>query len=250
MNRYFLYLSYKGAGFHGWQIQEGVATIQEEIEKALGYKLGSACPLTGAGRTDTGVHARFFVAHFEHDRADLAGDHRLIGALNSALPKGIAIHQIRSVDPEAHARFSALSRTYVYQIQQHKAPFLEGFSWFHPQKLDVERMRAATQALYRHIDFTSFSKLHTQVKTNNCRIIRATWDQKGSQLIFTIEADRFLRNMVRAIVGTLVEVGKGNRSVDGFEEVIQQKDRKAAGKSAPAEGLFLNHIQYPEELFI
>ena len=204
--------------------------------------------VTGAGRTDAGVHARLMVAHFDWEEpiSDLPF---LTEKLNRLLPKDISIYKVVPVREEAHARFDATSRTYKYYITQQKDPFNYELAWKIPGKLDFEAMNAACQVLFDYIDFTSFSKLHTDVKTNNCRIDRAFWQQEGEMWVFTIQADRFLRNMVRAIVGTLMEVGRGKLSIDGLREVIESKNRCAAGTSVPGHALFLVDITYPEELF-
>lgn len=247
--RYFIELAYKGTRFHGWQIQPNGISVQECLEKALSTILRETIAVTGAGRTDTGVHASYFVAHFE------ANDDRLdhpdfAHKLNRFLKEDISIFNIEKVSPLAHARFDAISRTYQYHINLFKDPFTVETSWHFYRQPDVEAMNRAAQILFDYTDFTSFSKLHTDVKTNNCKIMQAEWTQQGSKLIFTIKADRFLRNMVRAIVGTLLEVGIGKMSLNDFRKVIEQKDRGAAGLSVPAHGLFLTGIVYPIEAFV
>jgi len=247
MQRYFLHLSYKGTHYHGWQVQPNALSVQEVMEKALSTILHEEIAVVGAGRTDTGVHASFFMLHFESPKTNLETSN-LVHRLNRFLPPDIAVSKIFPVNSEAHARFSAVSRTYKYYITTEKSPFQIETSYQYTAPLDVEKMNKAVAALFGYKDFTSFSRLHTDVKTNNCKIYRAEWKREESQLVFTIKADRFLRNMVRAVVGTLLEVGRGKLSVDEFRRIIEKKDRGAAGASVPAEGLFLVDIEYPEEI--
>ena len=247
--RYFIFISYKGTSYHGWQIQPNSITVQHTLDKALSVVLNENISTVGAGRTDTGVHALFFCAHFDSDLPDLSTKTKLIYKLNTYLPKDISVHSIKKVVPDANARFSAVSRTYKYYITKIKDPFGENSSWFVYGDLDIVTINEACGILIKHSDFTSFSKLHSDSKTNICRIYEANWVQKDNLLVFTIKADRFLRNMVRAIVGTLVDVGSGKVSINEFEELIIAKDRCRAGKSAPAKGLFLTDIEYPEEIF-
>lgn len=249
MQRYFIYLSYNGKNFCGWQIQPNGITVQESIEQALATLLRKECPIVGAGRTDAGVHARQMVAHFDWETQIDDLDH-LTDKLNRLLPKDIAIHRIVPVRPEAHARFDATARTYQYFLTTRKDPFNYELAYKYPGKLDFEAMNRVCPILFEYIDFTSFSKLHTDVKTNNCRITRAEWKQEGDLWVFTITADRFLRNMVRAIVGTLLEVGRGKLTAEGFRQVIEAKDRGAAGTSAPGHALFLTRVDYPDSIFI
>ncbi len=242
--RYFVQLSYKGTKFHGWQIQPNAVTVQEPLEKAFSLLLREKIKIVGCGRTDTGVHASCFYAHFDCNHT-ISNLEKLTYKFNSLLPKDIAIQRIFSVKEDAHARFEATERTYKYYISKVKTPFHYEESFFYPFPLNISAMNEAAKKLLNYTDFTSFSKLHTDVKTNNCRIIAAYWEETDEQLIFTITADRFLRNMVRAIVGTLLEVGKEKCSVEQFCEIIEAKDRGKAGSSAPAEGLFLHRIKYP-----
>jgi len=243
--RYFIQLNYKGTNYHGWQVQPNAVTVQEVMEKTLSTMLREEVAVTGAGRTDTGVHASFFVAHFDSSNPGLDnGD--FIYKLNSYLPHDIAGQKIWKVPNDAHARFDALSRTYKYFIAREKNPFTEDRAYRFLLPLDVGKMNEAAKCLFDYTDFTSFSKLHTDVKTNNCHIYKVGWKQEGTQLVFTIKADRFLRNMARAIVGTLLEVGVGKLGINGFREIIEKKDRGLAGTSAPAHGLFLTGIEYPE----
>ena len=242
--RYFMRLSYRGSPFCGWQIQPDDPSVQEAIEHALATLLRTATPVTGAGRTDTGVNARTMMAHF--DTANPIGDLPLfVRSLNGILPRDIAIHAIAPVNDDAHARFDATSRTYKYFTHDHKSPFLYPLSWHCRPGLDYDLMNQAADKLMLYTDFTSFSKLHTDVKTNNCRVTHARWTQEGEQWVFTITADRFLRNMVRAIVGTLVDVGTHKISVERVCEIIEQKDRCQAGTSMPGHALFLWDITYP-----
>jgi len=245
--RYFLQCSYKGTNYHGWQVQPNAVSVQEVLEKALTTILREQIAVVGAGRTDTGVHASFFILHFEVSVA-VSENFDLIYKLNSFLPEDIAVQRFWPVHEEAHARFNALSRTYHYYISTIKDPFATEMSYRYLLPLDVEKMNQAAKILFDYEDFTSFSRLHTDVKTNNCKIYRAEWKTEGDKLVFVIKADRFLRNMVRAIVGTLLEVGKGKLSVDDFRAIIEKKDRGAAGASAPAKGLFLAEIEYPESM--
>ncbi len=246
--RYFIELAYKGTHFHGWQVQPNAVSVQECLEKALSTVTRETIAVTGAGRTDTGVHASYFVAHF--DSAKLNLDHQdFVYKLNSFLNDDISVFGVSKVNSDAHARFDAVSRTYQYHINLLKDPFSVETSWYFFRQSDVAKMNEACRILFEYIDFTSFSKLHTDVKTNNCKIILAEWTQQDSSLIFTVKADRFLRNMVRAMVGTLLEVGLGKMDIAAFRDVLEQKDRSAAGLSVPAHGLFLTDIEYPESIF-
>ncbi len=244
--RYFLQLSYKGTRFHGWQVQPNAVSVQEVMENALSTLLREKIDVVGAGRTDTGVHASYFILHFDLEN-DFPENYDLVYKLNSFLPDDISVQAVWQVNNEAHARFSALSRTYHYFISTQKDPFSTELSYYYSLPLDVDKMNQAAQILFDYEDFTSFSRLHTDVKTNNCKIMQAKWKTEGTQLVFVVKADRFLRNMVRAIVGTLLEVGKGKLDVEEFRQIIEKKDRGAAGASAPAQGLFLAHIEYPGE---
>jgi tRNA pseudouridine38-40 synthase len=248
--RYFIYLQFRGTEYHGWQVQPSSSTVQKAVERALGTILGEKIALTGAGRTDSGVHARFFCAHFDSDAGGLETGKNLLFRLNRFLPSDIAVMKIVRVIPEAHARFSALSRTYCYYITRIKDPFREETSWQIHGKTDIDAMNRACTILMKFNDFTSFSKLHSDNKTNICRIYDAFWESGEQSLVFTIRADRFLRNMVRAITGTMMDVGTGKITPDRFEEIILAKDRCRAGKSAPARGLFLEDIEYPENIFM
>jgi tRNA pseudouridine38-40 synthase len=224
--------------------------VQEKVNQALSLLLGEDILTTGAGRTDTGVHAQMFCFHFDSTNEDLASDNNLVFRLNGFLPDDICITYIRKVIPEANARFSAISRTYKYYITMKKDPFNMELSWFLYGSLDIAAMNYAADILLRHTDFTSFSKLHSGNKTNFCRIYHARWEESYNSIIFTIRADRFLRNMVRAIVGTMVDIGHGKITAVDFENIIIAKNRSLAGMSAPAKGLFLTEIEYPEQIFI
>lgn len=245
--RYFMRLAYNGANFHGWQTQPNATTVQETIEHAMSTVLRKPISITGAGRTDAGVNAAMMIAHFDCDSMpdDTAP---LVRSLNSLLGKNIAIYTIFKVDDDAHARFDATSRTYKYFAHTVKSPFIYPLSWQCNPKLDFDKMNEAAKVLLQYTDFTSFSKLHTDVATNNCRITHAQWEPEGEQMVFTITADRFLRNMVRAIVGTLVDVGMGKITKSDFCQIIEQKDRCCAGTSMPGHALFLWDITYPFEI--
>jgi len=250
MTRYFIFLSFRGTAYNGWQIQPGKHTVQGVLVKALSTVLAAPTAVTGAGRTDTGVHASFFCAHFDASRDDLHTDGQLFYNLNSLLPDDIAVRRIVRVRPDANARFDALSRTYEYTVTREKDPFASDTAWLLYWQLDLEKLNEASAILLRHSDFTSFSRLHGGNKTNICRVSHAHWDETPDRLVFTITADRFLRNMVRAIVGTLIPAGRGKLSMADFESILNGKNRGLAGQSAPAHGLALTAIEYPENLFI
>lgn len=249
--RYFIYLSYNGTRYSGWQTQPNAPSVQETIEQALSTILQRPIGILGAGRTDAGVHARQMVAHIDLDLG-LEEARHLIYRADRLLPQDICLERIVPVVPEAHARFSATSRTYRYYVCRRKMPFAQDLMLRMHFDLDLAKMNEAAALLAQFTDFTSFSKLHTDVKTNNCRIDEAYWevDPKEDTLVFTITADRFLRNMVRAIVGTLFQVGKGRMSLDEFVRVIEAKNRCSAGSSAPGHALYLEGVGYPDELFL
>ncbi len=247
--RYFIYFSYNGAAYHGWQFQPNGISVQEVLTKAICTILRTDIELTGAGRTDAGVHAKMMVAHFDLE-SDLPNNFDLCAKLNSFLPNDIAVSKILEVQPDAHARFDATSRTYEYHVTTSKNVFKNEFAARISDNIDFDAMNEAAATLSEYIDFTSFSKLHTDVKTNNCKISFAHWDKLADEWIFTIRADRFLRNMVRAVVGTLFEVGRHRISVEEFRKVIEAKNRCKAGVSVPAHGLYLVDIQYPENIFL
>lgn len=248
--RYFIYISFKGTAYHGWQIQPGSATVQKVLDDALSTILKEKISTTGAGRTDAGVHAKVFCAHFNCSYIDLDMNKEVLKRLNGLLPKDISVASLVKVRPDAHARYSAVSRTYKYYISRSKDPFRDDFSLYFNGSLNVEKMNQACSILVKHNDFTSYSRLHTNVKNNLCRIIYAGWQESKDRLVFTIKADRFLRNMVRAIVGTMIETGTGKIDIHEFEKIILGRNRSLAGQSAAAKGLFLNDIEYPDEIFI
>jgi tRNA pseudouridine38-40 synthase len=250
LQRYFIFLTFRGEAYHGWQRQSNAISVQEVLEKALGTITGVDTKLTGAGRTDTGVHANYYCAHFDSNSNDLDQRKDLVHRLNCFLPKDIAVSSIRKVIQGANARFSAMSRTYSYNIITKKDPFLEDSAWLINQVPDIALMNHACQILKKYTDFTSFARLHGGSKTNDCILYEAEWTSQGNIICFTIKADRFLRNMVRAITGTIVEVGTGKMTIKEFESIINKKNRCAAGYSAPAKGLFLTAIEYPSEIFI
>lgn len=240
--RYFIKFSYKGTHYHGWQSQPNAVSVQQTLTNALCVLLNTSVELVGAGRTDTGVHAREMFAHFDVNN-ELDTDN-LVHKMNSYLPKDIAVSHFISVSNHAHARFDATQRTYEYHINTFKDVFLQEQSWYYHQTLDVELMNEAAKLLLDYTDFQCFSKSNTDVNTYNCAISEAYWIKENNQLTFTISADRFLRNMVRAIIGTLVYIGLQKISLSDFRAIIESKDRKKAGFSVPAHGLYLTHIQY------
>ena len=247
--RYFIFISYKGTSYHGWQLQPEAVTVQQVLEEALSTILCERISVTGAGRTDTGVHASFFCAHFDTSHSDLSNIKNFIFRLNCILPRDISVNSVVKVLSDANARFSALSRTYKYYISRVKDPFIDDTSWYLHGNINIPAMNEACDLLYKYTDFTSFSKLHSGSKTNICKIYSALWEEEVHRLVFTIKADRFLRNMVRAIVGTMVEIGFGKMNLKQFDDVILDKNRCSAGKSVPAQGLFLTDIEYPPEIF-
>lgn len=251
--RYFIQLSYDGTGYHGWQVQPNGVSVQEVLQKALSTLLRQPTEVTGAGRTDAGVHASMMVAHFDWPAAhegegceEMSLDcTQLTYKLNRLLPPDVAVQAVRPVGPEMHARFSATRRTYHYYIHTHKDPFLRGYSWQVNVPLDFALMNEAAQVLLEYSDFTSFSKTGTDVKTNICQLTEARWEQlKPGEWRFTVSANRFLRNMVRAIVGTLVEVGRHRMTISQMRHAIEAKDRQRAGESVPGHALYLTNIEY------
>lgn len=250
--RYFIQLSYNGIPYHGWQRQPNASTVQQTIEEALSTLLRKPTTITGAGRTDTGVHASMMYAHVDVDENAFAKAEleNLTYKLNNFLPASIAIQKIHPVTPEAHARFDAISRSYIYKLTALKNPFAQNAAYYYRPELDIDRMNVAASILLDYKDFECFSKAHTDVRTYLCTITKARWEMVDKQLQFTITADRFLRNMVRAIVGTLIEIGRRKQSPEWMHEVIQSKKRAIAGASAPAHGLYLNHIEYPQNIFL
>lgn len=246
--RYFIELAYKGTNYHGWQIQPDADSVQETLNKALSMLLKTDIDIMGAGRTDSGVHAKQMFAHFDFNEE--IESKQLIYKLNSFLPKDIVIFDIFKVADEAHARFDASKRTYEYHIHTRKDAFENDGSYQFNLPLDLDKMNEACALLSKHTDFECFSKVHTDVNTFNCTIFEANWTrgaakQEVHKIVFTISADRFLRNMVRAIVGTLISIGTEKINLSDFEKIIKSKDRSQAGYSVPAHGLYLTKIEYP-----
>nr|WP_315151463.1 tRNA pseudouridine(38-40) synthase TruA [uncultured Flavobacterium sp.] len=240
--RYFIKLAYNGTNYHGWQFQPNASSVQETMNKAFSVILNSEINLMGAGRTDTGVHAKEMYAHFDLEKPfDISNT---IHKLNSFLPKDIVIYDIFTVADDAHTRFDATKRTYEYHINIFKDAFLLEQSWYFRQKLDLDLMNEAAGILLKHTDFQCFSKVNTDVNTFDCTIFEAQWNQENGKLIFTISANRFLRNMVRSIVGTLINIGLHKITLDDFESIIESKNRDKAGFSVPAHGLYLTKIEY------
>ncbi|HEV7232294.1 MAG TPA: tRNA pseudouridine(38-40) synthase TruA [Bacteroidia bacterium] len=249
VQRYFLQLTYKGTRYHGWQVQANALSVQAVLDAALSTFMREKTETLGCGRTDTGVHASDFFAHFDSANDKLAEDKEFIYHLNCILPEDIAARNIFRVRPDAHARFDATSRTYHYHITHVKDPFLKDRAMLCRNNLDLEAMNRGSRILFEYSDFGCFSKNLTQVKTNICKIMEAGWIATPNGLRFHITADRFLRNMVRAIVGTLLEMGKGRLSETDLRRIIEGKNRSDAGSSVPACGLFLVNITYPPEIF-
>lgn len=243
--RFFIELAYKGCAYHGWQRQPNALTVQEVLDKALCTVFRQHTESTGCGRTDTGVHAKQFFAHFDLGiSADMNLDKAII-SLNGILPPDISIKQIVEVSPQAHARFDAVGRSYEYHIHHYKDPFKLGFSWQLRDELDIEAMNKAAKILTSYRDFSCFSKSNTQVFTNNCTVKKAYWKKYPDGMVFYITADRFLRNMVRAIVGTLIPIGRGEYKPEEIRGIIESKNRSNAGASVPACGLYLTKVTYP-----
>ncbi len=248
--RYFICLSYLGTNYHGWQIQPNALSVQEDLERALSTLLREDVKVTGAGRTDTGVHASRYIAHFDSEKSEKLSHKDFIYHLNAILSWDISVHWIKEVCSDAHARFSATEREYKYYITLSKDPFTQGVECFIPYKVDVTLMSEAANHLLRYKDFTSFAKLHADTNNNLCDVTTAYFEVSEDKIIFTIRANRFLRNMVRAIVGTLLEVGRGKITVDRFCEIIEEENRSRAGSSADSSGLFLTAIDYPQDIYI
>ena len=251
MARYFIELSYDGAAYCGWQRQPDAPTVQQALEKALSTLLRQDVEVVGAGRTDTGVNASYYVAHFDCESGvkDCA---QLVYKLNLILPQDIAVKAVREVCEQAHARFDAVEREYTYYISQRKNPFRRFSAWQYYVQLDMERMNEAAATLLEYDDFTSFAKLNSNNKTNICRLVKAEWrraEWDEDLLIFTIRADRFLRNMIRAIVGTLVDVGRGRYTVEEFRDILHSRDLSRSSAGAPAQGLFLSDVKYSDEVY-
>ena len=250
--RYFIRLAYNGSNYHGWQRQPNDSSVQQCIEDALSTILRIKIEIVGAGRTDTGVNASTMYAHFDFDTIDNAKKEKLIVGLNSILGRNIAIYDIIPVRYDAHARFDAKWRTYHYYTHISKSPFIYPLSWQAPKNLDYDAMNEAAKLLLKTDDFTSFAKLHTDAVTNICKVTKAEWVKRSDcdGYVFIITANRFLRNMVRAIVGTLVDVGRGKITISDFQKIIDLKNRCDAGVSMPGNALFLHDIVYPEDIFI
>lgn len=243
MQRYFVYLKYDGTAYHGWQIQPNASSVQEVLQDALSTLLREDVAVVGAGRTDTGVHARMMAAHFDTEKEfDCA---QLVYKLNRLLPRDVSVDKVMPVGDDMHARFSALSRTYHYYIHQHKDAFLRHYSCELSYSLDFAKMNEAAALLLEYKDFAAFCKSNTDVKTTLCDVTEARWIRDGEyRWHFVITANRFLRNMVRAVVGTLIDVGRGRVSIDGFRDIIERKNRSGAGDSMPGNALFLENIEY------
>ncbi|WP_308993518.1 tRNA pseudouridine(38-40) synthase TruA [Mariniflexile litorale] len=246
--RYFIELSYNGTAYYGWQKQPKAISVQEVVEKGLSLLLKVKVSIMAAGRTDTGVHAQQMFAHFDVDVAFSETD--LVYKLNAFLPKDVAIHTIFKVKDDAHARFNALSRTYLYRISLRKNVFNFDNAYYVKQTLDIEKMKEASKILLQYKDFQCFSKVNTDVKTYNCNIMQAEWFFENDELHFVIKADRFLRNMVRAIVGTMIEIGLGKLQIEDLHTIINSKNRSEAGFSVPAHALYLTTIEYPNDIKI
>ncbi|MGB6267637.1 MAG: tRNA pseudouridine(38-40) synthase TruA [Olleya sp.] len=244
--RYFIELAYNGTNYHGWQNQPNAISVQEVVEKGLTTILGEPITIMGAGRTDAGVHAKQLYAHF--DTHLVFEEVELTFKLNSFLPNDVAISTIFKVREDAHARFDALSREYLYRIALHKNPFNVNSAFYVKQSLDIRNMQEATKLLFDYKNFQCFSKTNTDVKTYNCVIMKADWQLIEDELHFTIKADRFLRNMVRAIVGTMINVGIGKLKVEELHDIIASKNRSEAGFSVPAHGLYLTEVVYPDDI--
>ncbi len=244
--RYFIEIAYNGGNYFGWQRQPEQISVQQVLEETLSTLLREELKITGAGRTDAGVHSKQLFAHFDFDEIENSED--LVFRLNSFLPKDISVKNIFEVKDDAHARFDAVEREYEYIISLEKDPFSQDFAFQINNKPDVDLMNKAAEKLLNHKDFQCFSRSKTDVKTYNCTIIKASWEAKNNRLIFTIAADRFLRNMVRAIVGTLLDVGYGKTSLEEFQKILNSKSREEAGASAPAHGLYLTKVIYPDNI--
>ena len=246
--RYFIEFSYKGTAYHGWQRQPNAMSVQQQLEDAFSMLLGHQTIIVGAGRTDTGVHAKQMFAHVNLD-LPLDQVKQLVYRLNKFLPHDIAIIDMHSVREDAHARFDATSRSYTYHMVQHKNPFAHEWAYTFTSTLDFEAMNAAAALLLTHTNFKCFSRSKTDVKTYDCNVTEAIWKQVDSSWVFYISANRFLRNMVRAIVGTLLDVGTGKTNLEDFQNILNSSDRTKAGSSAPAHGLFLTKVHYPNTIF-
>ncbi len=246
--RYFIEIAYNGKGYYGWQRQPKQISVQQVLEETLSTLLRKEIKIMGAGRTDTGVHAKQLFAHFDFE--DLKNNEQFVFKINSFLPNDISVKRIVHVKSDAHARFDAIQRAYEYRIALGKDPFSQDFAYQLYNRPNVHLMNEAAQTLLYHNDFQCFSRSKSDVKTYNCKIEKAYWESNGNSLLFTIAADRFLRNMVRAIVGTLLDVGFGKTTLEAFQEILKSKNRGEAGASAPAHGLYLKKVIYPENIFL
>jgi len=242
MPRYFLELAYKGANYSGFQIQENASSIQQEVEKALGIFFRARFELTGSSRTDGGVHALQNFFHFDYEGLI---DSRVLYNINAILPPDIVLVNVYPVAADAHCRFDATSREYRYYIYRTKNPFLADRAWFYPYTLDREKLKATAALIPAHQDFTTFAKRNTQVKTFHCTIFESIWEEDGNCLIYRVRANRFLRGMVRGLVGTMVQAGRGKLSVAEFGEILEKRDNQLADFSAPGHGLFLHQVCFP-----
>lgn len=240
-------ISYKGTNFNGWQVQPNGVTVQEEIEKALSTILKSKIGIVGSGRTDAGVHATQQIAHFDADEFDME---KLVFKLNSFLNEDVSVNSIVPVKDTVSARFEASSRKYHYHLHQAKNPFKKGFSYCFKPELDIAEINKACEIINAWQNFECFSKVHTEVNHFNCEIFHAEWSQQGSEQLFVISANRFLRGMVRAIVGTLIDVGLGKTSLEDFKSILISNDRSKAGRAVPAEGLYLQEVIYPKDVYL
>ncbi|MCX6272338.1 MAG: tRNA pseudouridine(38-40) synthase TruA [Bacteroidetes bacterium] len=251
MNRYFIRISYRGTNYHGWQIQPNAITVQAIVGEALTRILRQSISTTGCGRTDTGVHASMFYFHFDLEEKLAENEaNKLCHRLNAYLPTDISVYSIRIVTPEAHARFSALARTYQYMITTRKDPFLEGYAWhYHFAPLDIVKLNQGASIILEYNDFACFSKKDTDIVGTQCVLMQSFWLEKNDLLIYTVKANRFLRNMVRAIVGTLVEIGRSKWDKEKLRHILESRDRCQAGESVPACGLYLTEVTYPSEIF-
>lgn len=244
--RYFIDISYLGEAYHGWQVQKDVVTVQQKINEALTIILGKQTVCLGSGRTDAGVHARQQIAHFDSEEID---DLPFIKRrFNGILPKDISINKIYAVKNDVNARFDASSRSYLYKIHQRKNPFLRGSSFFYSRDLDIEKMNKACELFQKHKDFEAFSRVKTDVNNFDCSIFEIGFERQNDNILFHVKANRFLRGMVRAIVGTMLDIGQGKRDLIDLENILKSRDRKQAGSSVPAHGLYLNEIIYPNEI--
>lgn len=246
--RYFLDISYKGTNYSGWQIQSNANTVQAELNTALATLLKNPTETLGSGRTDAGVHANQQIVHLDCD--EILNGEEFMYKLNSLLPRDIAIRSLRLVSPKAHARFDATSRSYRYFIHAQKEPFVENSSYFFHQALDVDLINEAIDVLMNQMDFESFSKIHTEVNNFNCEIFDARWELTANGYVFFIRANRFLRGMVRALVGTLLDVGTKRTSIDQLKEILESKNRSKAGRSVSPDGLYLDAVEYSEDIYL